>query len=200
MMLLDDFSVDRTNSLVIKPGVWDRAPHTQNPMVKMINVFLSYPRAFRSRRLRNIADRGPVHLAFWSSAWLTMELLNRQMQAVMFNGATISELEQNWEERPYEMLRRGLVMVPFMGPYQGTLYEMIEYAVGDHERISLGGAPALGITGQLIQDFLSISKAPFTEDDDLDVKSLNRVKRAMPFINWLPVRVMESLLLNSDED
>ena len=199
MDLIDDFAVKRVDSLIINPSVWDRAPHLQNPLIQLLNSFLSYPRGFRSNRLRSLADRGFGSLAFWSSAYLSFELLNRQMQLMVFGGVTPEQLAEKWEDDPYSMLRRGLLGVPFVGPYQAQLQSILEGLAGNQQRISFD-APATGIAAQLLSDALSVVRAGISSEVDLDPKAMRRLERAMPILNWTPVQILRAALTPSDLD
>lgn len=197
--LIDDFAINRIDSLIINPSMWDRATHAQNPIIQLVNVFLSYPRGFRANRLRHVADRGMGQLAFWSSAYLSFELANRHLQSMVFGGITPDQLVQNWEEDPYAMMRKSLVSVPFMGPYQSGVLSVMEKAVGYGRGVDLGGSPALGITGQLMDDLFSVGQAALT-DDSVDQASMRRLEKALPVWNWLPVQILRSAISPTEQE
>jgi len=195
-----DYARQSVDNFIVNPSVWDRPSHGPNPMIQLLNTFLSYPRGFRNNRLRPIADRGATSLLFWSGFFLIAETVNRNLQSMIFKGEKPSDLLEAWEEDPSEMTLRSVSAVPFLGPYQDGVFRMIHKAFGGDSRVRLGGSPGLGITGQLVNDVLDISQAVLSPDEELDKEALYRLEKAFPILNWVLPRAIQSMVESAIEE
>lgn len=195
-----DYANQSADNLIINPSVWDRPSHAQHPIIQLVNTFLSYPRGFRSNRLRPLASNGAASVAFWSAFYLQGELLNKQLQAVVFEDKSVSDLMTDWSDDPKSMLYRGLASVPFLGPYQNALMAFASSALGRHEQIRLGGSPGLGITGRLIEDLVAVGRGAVDGYDDRDVERFQRLEKFVPGLNWIPVQAAETAVRSALSD
>lgn len=185
--VVNDYAVRMVDNFIVNPNVWDRPAHSQHPMIQMLNIFFSYPRGFRTNRLRPLADRGLAPVMFWSGFYLTGELMNKQLQAVAFKGARPEDLMQLWEDDPVGQLLRGVGSVPFLGPYQDAVINAMTKSLGRDSDVKLGGSPGLGITSGVINDIINLGRATVT-DEKLDIDGLRRLEKMTPVLNWLPMR------------
>ena len=195
-----DYAVRMVDNIIVNPSVWDRPAHSQHPMLQMVNMFLSYPRGFRSNRLRPVADRGMSSIVFWSGFYLTGELINRQVQAMVFKSASPSQLLEMWEQEPDLMLLRGIGSVPFLGPYQNALINGVAKALGSETTVQLGGSPGLGITSRTVNDVIDVARASVNPDKEIDINILHRLEKIIAPLNWVPVRATQSVLENTVSD
>lgn len=176
---------------VTRPTVTEmRAPSGGvGPFDRLYNVFLSYGRSwFSNTMLNNLANSKLNYALFMISMYFVGELLYNEFRSVVYQGKSMDELLQEWEENPGERLASAMARSNFGGNMTDLAHGAFDL-FGNTGRAP-GGLYPVTNAWRVSQAAVDSVKAILSSEKEVDLKKAALVERSIPGINSWWVRAL----------
>lgn len=196
-----DHAQTRVDNIITKGNPWDLAT-TADPLARLFNQFLTFPRAFRDGRMRSLFNGGVYDTAKWMAFYLAAEASLMNIRLITQGGHSPETLLEKWEEDPETMTIAVISRIPFLGPWGNSAFSAFDSLVGGtngREPVSLG--PGVGMLNRTISATNGAIRALAT-GEDVTPSQTRALERTLPGWNtiWLQIgrRLVEGLEAHSD--